>query len=501
MDKLELIQSIINRFGYLSYLEIGYDDNYTFDRVIIEHKIGIDPTKGGTYRTTSNNFFAVNEEKFDLVFIDGLHVSEQVDLDIQNSLKVLNDNGTIILHDCNPRKEENQRPYKINLEWNGDVWKSFVKVRANPDLDSAVGDFDWGCGVIRKRPNSRQMFVDEVNLTWDNLVSHKKEWLRLMNPEELLGWIDYDTKISIVIPTYTNHKGLDECLASIEQYTCLDNVEVIVICNGSPVETKAVLRKYSFHESYWHNEPLGFSKAVNKGLDIAQGNYIVIMNDDTILFPQEKDAWLDAMKRPFIEDPLMAVTGRKQHVEEGFDFLIFFCVMLNRKTFNVIGMLDESFGKGGMEDVDYCVRAKLYGYKIKAVDFNIQHVPETTMYAVYGVEGYENHLNENRKKLSEKWRARLPVEKHKRKIVMLDNGIGDHYAFKSMMKEIKQPISVAACYPEVFDDIMISDDFKLIGFDEAMRFVSKEECSVYGKMREWGWKGSIVDAYRRMYCA
>jgi predicted O-methyltransferase YrrM len=44
--------------------------------------------------------FAKNTKKFDIVFVDGLHIEEQSTKDIHNALKVLNENGTIVVHDC-----------------------------------------------------------------------------------------------------------------------------------------------------------------------------------------------------------------------------------------------------------------------------------------------------------------------------------------------------------------------------------------------------------------
>ena len=47
--------------------------------------------------------------KFDLIFIDGLHLANQVQKDIENSLKFIKDEGFIVLHDCNPPSEYHQR--------------------------------------------------------------------------------------------------------------------------------------------------------------------------------------------------------------------------------------------------------------------------------------------------------------------------------------------------------------------------------------------------------
>jgi hypothetical protein len=83
--------------------------------------------------------------KFDLVFIDGLHFSEQVDRDIENSLQHLNPGGTIVLHDCNPTTEAiGTYPCQVHGPWTGDVWKAIAAWRTRSEFDICVVDFDWG---------------------------------------------------------------------------------------------------------------------------------------------------------------------------------------------------------------------------------------------------------------------------------------------------------------------------------------------------------------------
>lgn len=188
MNRTQLIQDIINTLKYKSYLEIGCQYDVNFSKIKVPNKVGVDPTSGGTHRMTSDEFFVQNSQMFDIVFIDGLHLSEQVDKDIANSLKFLNPNGTIVLHDCNPDREELQRKYMVVAEWTGDVWKSIVKQRANLSVDCCVGDFDYGCGVIRVRENSDPIKIGDT-LTWTNLVINRQQWLRLKSYADILDWI------------------------------------------------------------------------------------------------------------------------------------------------------------------------------------------------------------------------------------------------------------------------------------------------------------------------
>src|SRR5690606_35565788 len=86
--------------------------------------------------------------EFDLIFIDGLHTAEQVRKDFENALKILSPNGFIVLHDCNPEKEEHTivpRPTPTG-HWNGDVYKFACELGYYYKKFLTV-DVDNGCGV------------------------------------------------------------------------------------------------------------------------------------------------------------------------------------------------------------------------------------------------------------------------------------------------------------------------------------------------------------------
>jgi len=98
-----------------------------------------------------------NDVRFDVIFIDGLHLAEQVDRDIKNSLEYLKEDGFLVLHDCNPPTEWHAREDYYYEDtpaggyWNGTTWKAFQKWRYNDSVTSCCIDTDWGVGVISKK--------------------------------------------------------------------------------------------------------------------------------------------------------------------------------------------------------------------------------------------------------------------------------------------------------------------------------------------------------------
>ena len=195
MKRTDIINALISKYGYKSYLEVGTQDpKSNFDLINVECKVSVDPFPKGevTFIGTSNEYFESIDEnsKFDIIFIDGLHHDDQVLKDIENSLNHLSDNGTIVCHDCLPTTELMQARDDHGGEWTGDVWKAIAELRIERiDLDIKVVDTDYGCGIIRRGTNIPYQ-------TSDNYKSYyyysKNKWnmLNVISPEEFVQWIN-----------------------------------------------------------------------------------------------------------------------------------------------------------------------------------------------------------------------------------------------------------------------------------------------------------------------
>ena len=153
-----------------NYLEIGVRNPVdNFNQIKSNAKYSVDPgiefdENPVDFKMTSDVFFKKirtgkilsKDVKFDVIFIDGLHLSEQVEKDIENSLGFIEENGFIVLHDCNPPSEFHAREsYDYFLSpaeghWNGTTWKAFFKFRQRKDYFSCCINTDWGVGVISK---------------------------------------------------------------------------------------------------------------------------------------------------------------------------------------------------------------------------------------------------------------------------------------------------------------------------------------------------------------
>ncbi len=198
-QRWELMNYVIKKYELINYLEIGVNDGLCIRQIIAEHKDGVDPYPGSeiggaivpeiNYPISSDDFFELIKNadiKYDMVFIDGLHHSDQVDKDIQNALNHITDDGFIILHDCNPLVYEMQIVPRVTGLWNGDVWKSITKLRCTePNLEVMVVDMDWGVGVVKK---GKQIVYDKAPLseclTWEYFDEHRVELNNLITVED-----------------------------------------------------------------------------------------------------------------------------------------------------------------------------------------------------------------------------------------------------------------------------------------------------------------------------
>ena len=211
-------------------------------------------------------------------------------------------------------------------------------------------------------------------------------------------------KYSIVIPTYNNcEKYLKPCIDSIVKYTDLTDAELVISANGCKDNTRQYLDYLvtAVPNLYvaWSDKPLGFAKATNNGIRVAKGNKIVLLNNDTIIL---NNGWLEKLDTGDISavwTQFSQITQRR--------FAVFFCVMIDAKVFQTIGMLNEEYGTGGCEDIEFCYKAEDAGFKIDANfddgSFPIYHKAEGTVHDPELVQNWDNIFLLNELQLAKKY--------------------------------------------------------------------------------------------------
>lgn len=221
MDRSEVIQYLVDKKKYQRYLEIGVFNGEVFFKIKARNKYAVDPAfrfvietrykkmlsnisnvRAKYFSKKSDDFFKEDapslffKNKIDICFIDGMHEFDYVKNDVINTLQYLDEDGVIILHDCNPLTAEAEVDYAtwekrgFTGEWNGDVWKVILYVRSlYKDLHVFTLDTDHGLGIIsRGTPESTLNFTEAQirQLTFKDIDANRNEWLNL-KPEDYLS--------------------------------------------------------------------------------------------------------------------------------------------------------------------------------------------------------------------------------------------------------------------------------------------------------------------------
>lgn len=187
------INKSIAKFKNCKYLEIGVASNTVFNCIPLpmSKKFGVDPVKGGNFRMTSDEFFQkFPNEKFDVIFIDGLHEYEQCQRDCINALSRLNPSGIILFHDFLPRSVLEQEVPQNYHKWSGDVWKVAVELYNSKNVEFRICNIDHGVGILKPLNNYEYVKVPDLkSANYDYFLNYHKKF-NIISCEEALNFID-----------------------------------------------------------------------------------------------------------------------------------------------------------------------------------------------------------------------------------------------------------------------------------------------------------------------
>lgn len=197
--------------------------------------------------------------------------------------------------------------------------------------------------------------------------------------------------LSIVIVNTNNKKLLQKCLQSIYSETKKTTFEIIVSDNASTDGSPAMVKsQFSEVKLIANKDNLGFIKASNLGLKIAQARYLMLLNDDTIVKDKALDkliAFMDSHPQIGACGPkLLNIDGSLQHQGGIFgkkfwlsqtpttvDFVIGAALIVRKEIVDKIGLMDENLFFYN-DDLDWCLRIRKAGWPIYFVpDAEIVH--------------------------------------------------------------------------------------------------------------------------------
>jgi GT2 family glycosyltransferase/glycosyltransferase involved in cell wall biosynthesis len=244
-------------------------------------------------------------------------------------------------------------------------------------------------------------------------------------------------EISIIIPVFNQFQFTQACLASLQEHQGGERFEVIVVDDCSTDATAEIVPRMEGVVYVRNTTNSGFIASCNRGAEKARGDYLLFLNNDTIV----KDGWLSALAETFAEEPQAGIVGSKLVYPDGrlqeaggiiwrdasgwnygkfddpekpeYNYLreVDYCsaaaLMVPKALFQSVGGFDRKYMPAYYEDTDLSFKIRRTGYKVL-----YQPLSEVIHYegATGGTDlsaGTKKHQDINRSTFAKTWAVEL----------------------------------------------------------------------------------------------
>jgi GT2 family glycosyltransferase/glycosyltransferase involved in cell wall biosynthesis len=205
---------------------------------------------------------------------------------------------------------------------------------------------------------------------------------------------DRTPTVSIVVPVYNDAEVTRLCLQSVFEHTSDIDCEVIVVDDGSEPDSANQLRELEGVRVVRNRSNLGFIKACDRGADKAAGEYLVFLNNDTLVHR----GWLSSLLETFHYADSVGLVGAKLLYPDGrlqeaggivwrdgtawnygrgddpnrpqycyvrdVDYCSGACIAVPRDLFFQVGGFDEDYCPAYYEDVDLAFKLRAVGKRV-----------------------------------------------------------------------------------------------------------------------------------------
>lgn len=215
-------------------------------------------------------------------------------------------------------------------------------------------------------------------------------WARVPEPQNTVR-----NRCDIVMPIYEGVNYVRDAVRSILRHTDIP-FRLLLIDDSANDATFAALEEIAATderiELHRNDENLGFVQTANRGMFLADAEYVCLINSDIMV----TDGWLDAMIRCAQTDPAIAVVNplsnmcvnlsvpmppgynmntmseqvavRTRRAYPPLTTAVGFCMLVKRRYLDFFGGFDEIYGRGYCEESDFCMRLTEEGLRVVAAD-------------------------------------------------------------------------------------------------------------------------------------
>lgn len=324
----------------------------------------------------------------------------------------------------------------------GDLWN--IAVCNGLDVNR-VTSFDVKLNLLQVRPTPAPAPRQLVEVNGEHRLN-AQDFLFLMDamsgkltsPENAAG---RPVRASIIIPVFNKIDYTLRCIRSLMQEVDLDKNEIIVVDNASTDETAHVLDHLkNFVRTISHRENLGFVHACNAGATVARGQYLVFLNNDTVVEP----GWLKHLVETVDADSSIGAVGsmliypdgrlqeagcgvwidgtgfnyghgqdpedRKFNYTREVDYCSAASLLVRKELSDRLGCFDARYAPAYYEDTDLC-------FGVRSLGFKVVYQPASRLVHHEGITagidpsaGIKRYQEINRAQFVEKWRKTLRHE-------------------------------------------------------------------------------------------
>lgn len=221
-----------------------------------------------------------------------------------------------------------------------------------------------------------------------------------------------DPILDIIMLVHDAAEWADLAIRAVEHQTKVPYRLIIIDSASKESKTTEVLEAALKRGHLVHrlHENRSFSNGVNVGVSLGSSKFICILNDDAMV----TEGW-DAALIQDLADKHTGMVGARSNYAAGAQgdlsftgeppYLVFVCVGITRKVWDVVGQMDEvTFDGFSSEDLDYSWRVKKAGYKLKLSSAYVLHAGSRTLIKTQGTtEGLTRNNEKYNQRLIEKW--------------------------------------------------------------------------------------------------
>lgn len=330
------------------------------------------------------------------------------------------------------------------------TWRMTAPARALVrGVKASVGRVRTGAGQLHRLPRQASLALtllrDEGPRALAVRIAYKVRGGHRFRPSRTVSYVQAKAieplafaptsapRTSIVIPVYGKPLLTFTCLQSVHAHTATGAYEVIVVDDASPEPVEAALEGLSGVRFERNASNLGFIGSCNRGVALARGEFVVLLNNDTVV----TEGWLDAILQVFATRRDTGIVGAKLIYPDGrlqeaggivwndgsawnvgrdedpdtpaynylreADYVSGACLAIRKTLFEQVGGFDRRFAPAYYEDTDLA-------FAVRAAGYRVYYQPHATVVHFEGqtsgtdlASGVKRHQSINQERFRGKW--------------------------------------------------------------------------------------------------